>query len=561
MPEPFAESRLDRLVPWIAGAVVALPVLLAHYPPMADLPLHEAIIGILRHWGDPRFVPPDVYKLNLGHANQLFYFLILPLTYVLPIGTATKLIVAAALFFLPVSVGRVARYLGVTQWTAAIIAPIALGWMFFWGLLANFIGLDFYLLALPTFDRFCQRATGRGLLACALWVILLHYAHDLLCLTAGGTIILFILCDLRGWKENLVRLVPPILVVALAATSAILTTKQTNAYHATLRTFEWYPFLHKLTTIPGVLYAGYEWWVRTLIFVVCLAPMLLLGLDRWTHRTPKARTWREWLHDYRFEVLCASLFFSYFVAPVNIKGTTLIYHRFLAPAWILLTFALCRPGHEPSRLARLLAALVPIAPLLTAWPRFAHSDGLYEDLDAAITHMAPGSTYAVLELGPIRENWLYSPVTGGGHIVANLGGRGFFDFTFSESSPVYQRLDRQWATIYARMDGHSYRMMPAYDFTHFRYVVLHTTDVNIANVAVLALQPEGRFIFRQGEWTVVESTVPLVPIDSPDEPTPEPHPKTLRKRCLEVRDQILAMPVDEQSLPPESQPALQPAPQ
>ena len=41
-------------------------------------------------------------------------------------------------------------------------------------------------------------------------------------------------------------------------------------------------------------------------------------------------------------------------------------------------------------------------------------------------------------------------------------------------------------------------------------------------------------MFQQGDWTVVESTLPQVPPDSVDEPPPTPHPTTLRKRTLET---------------------------
>ena len=83
-------SRLEQLAPWCAGAVIAAPVLIAHYPPMADIPLHEAVVGLLRHWGDPTYIPANVYELNFGQPNQLFHFLILAFAYIFPIGTATK---------------------------------------------------------------------------------------------------------------------------------------------------------------------------------------------------------------------------------------------------------------------------------------------------------------------------------------------------------------------------------------------------------------------------------------------------------------------------------------
>jgi hypothetical protein len=576
-----SRSRIEQLAPWLAGAVTAAPAVLAHYPPMADLPLHEAIVGLLRHWGDPSYIPANVYELNLGQPNQLFYFLILPLAYLFPVGTATKLVVALTLFFLPPAAARLADYLGVTRWTAVLLAPLGLGWMFFWGLLANLIGFVLYLAALPSLDRLCERPTGRRVgLACA-WMLLLHFAHDLMALTAGGTVVLFTLFSWRpwpAWRENLLRLTPAFFVLVLAVGSRALDARHLVTHAQALPDFVWYGPWHKLITVPGVLYAGYEWWVRDLIFVACAVPTFLFGLERWRARElprPK-RSWREWVHHYRFELLSASLMVGYFAAPVNMRSTTLIYHRFMPPAWAILTVTLAarrRPASDlapetsPSaqstptwRLPRLLAAVVPLVPLLTAWPRFVDSSQIYTDLDAAIAHMDKGSSYIVLELGPTNGYWLYSPVTGQGHIVAMLGGRGFFDFSESPASPVMLRREIVWTHMFERMDGHSYRMYPSYDLTHFRYAVLHTPDPTIALVATLALQPEGKFVFQQGEWTVIESTLPQVPLDSPDEPPPTPHPLTLRKRALETMAKIRQSAVDDLALPPETPPAGQTGP-
>ena len=129
---------------------------------------HEAVVGLLRHWGDPRYVPANVYELNLGHGNQLFYFLILALAYVLPIGTATKLVVAVTVFCLPVAAGRLADHLGVTRWSAAVVAPIGLGWLFFWGLLGNLIGLAALLFSCsPRSIASAERPTRRRARACS----------------------------------------------------------------------------------------------------------------------------------------------------------------------------------------------------------------------------------------------------------------------------------------------------------------------------------------------------------------------------------------------------------
>jgi len=535
-------SLIERVAPWFAGALIALPVLVFHYPPMADVPLHEAVVGLLRHWGDPAYVPPGVYDLNLGLGNQLFYFVILALAYVVPIGVATKLVVAGTLLLLPVAAARFAEHLGVTRWSAVLVAPLGLGWMFFFGLLANLMGVAVYLAMLPSLDLFCERPTRRRFASVCAWIVLLHFTHDLMTLIAAGTLLLLTACSVRGWRENVVRALPVALAVALVLSTRAVATKLLSVQHARLTEYGWASLGHKLAIVPGALYAGYEWWVRDLLFLVCAVPAALFGVERWRAHTPRARTWREWAHDFRFEILGASLLLSYAVAPADVKETTIIYQRFLTPAWIVLTVTACTRARleAPWRLPRLLTAMVPLAPLLTSLPPFAENDRIFTQLDAAITHMEPGSTYIVLELGPASDYGLVHPLGGVGHIVGVLGGKGLYDFTFSETAPVYQRREKQWTALVDRMTGSSYALLPSYDLTRFRYALLHTPDESIADVAVLALAPDARPIAREGEWTVMESTLALVPIDSPDEPTPAPPPKTLRERCLEVVARIRA---------------------
>jgi hypothetical protein len=419
------------------------------------------------------------------------------------------------------------------------------------------IGLDMFLFALPLIDRVAQRPDARGLAAVCAWVVLLHFAHDLMGLTAGGAMVLLGTCSWRGWRAWLACWTAAGVAIFLALSSRLVERRMISRHHAGLPQIEFHLLSHKLVSVPSILYAGYERWVTVLIFIVCQTPLVLFAIERWRNRSRARRTRREWLHHFRFEILGAALVFSYLVAPMNMTGTTLIYHRFLHPAWIVLTLCACvRQSAEvavPWRIPRLLALFVPLAPLLTAWPRFADSDAVYRDLDEAIPLMQRNSTYIVLDLGPLKPNWLYTPSTGGGHVVAMLGGRGFFDFTQSEAAPVYQRLDLQWATAFERLDGHSYRLLPAYDLTRYRYAIMHTDHVPIATVAALALQPFGHVIFRKGEWTIIESDLPLVPIDSPDEPTPVPRPKSLRALCLEVVQKVEKMPIDQQVFPPDIQ--------
>jgi hypothetical protein len=156
-------ARAERHAPLAAGIALALPVLVAAYPPMADLPLHEAVVGVLRHYGDASYFPHGLYQLNLGHPNQLWYYAAYLLSVPFSTTTACKLVVAAIIVAIPLCAARLADHLGVTRWTALVVAPLGLGWMFFWGLIANMAGLAALLAVLPTLDKYVAKPDRRGL--------------------------------------------------------------------------------------------------------------------------------------------------------------------------------------------------------------------------------------------------------------------------------------------------------------------------------------------------------------------------------------------------------------
>src|SRR5580692_10346362 len=187
-----SNTRAERWAPWIAGALFALPVLIAKYPPMDDLPLHEAAVGLLRHWSDPQFAPRSLYYVNLGHSNQLFSFVLLALSFLMPIGVASKLIVATSVFLLPVAAARFADHVDAPRWTVLLAAPVVcLGWLFFWGLIQNIIGLVILLALLPAIDRFASQPTGRGAAWMCAAMLLLHFAHQAMQLVALAALVIF----------------------------------------------------------------------------------------------------------------------------------------------------------------------------------------------------------------------------------------------------------------------------------------------------------------------------------------------------------------------------------
>jgi hypothetical protein len=533
-------SRAEHWAPFVVGAFFALPVLLAKYPPMDDLPLHEASVGLLRHWSDPQFAPRSLYYVNIGHSNQLFSFVLLGLSFLMPIGLASKLVVAAAVFLVPVAAARFADYVDAPRWTVLLAAPVVcMGWLFFWGLIQNIIGLAILLALLPTIDRFAWRPTGRGAAGMCGVMLLFHFAHQAMQIVALAALVFFSIGtgDPQGTRtrRTALRLIPASFCAGLGYAAAMYSWHLAGPRHQRAPPFVFYTLQHKIESLSGVLFGGHDPLIRNLMLVAALAPVALLLKERWGARPSHARTLGERMHAWRFDFLALFLLVAYVLAPANLKSATLVYHRFLPPAWCL--FVICAgigARATMSRAVPLLCAVVPIATILVTWPTFADSNRVYSDLEPLLDRIEIGSAVLTLNLGPYDPFRLWSPVDAAGHVLATRGGRELFDYTLSPISPVTQRADRQWVEPIDRLDGNPFALRPDWDLRRFRYLLMNTSSPGLGKVVTMALQQEASLKAQSGGWYLLESRLPQVPFDSDDAELPEPRPVTLRRKLRDV---------------------------
>ncbi|HEV3194162.1 MAG TPA: hypothetical protein VGY54_26840 [Polyangiaceae bacterium] len=533
-------SRAERMAPWAVGVLFALPVLIAKYPPMSDLPLHEASVGLLRHWGDARFAPPTLYALNLGHANQLFSLLVFGLSYVVPVAWASKLIVAGSLFLLPLAAAHFADHVGASRWTALLAAPVGMGWLFFWGLVQNMLGLVALLWLLPAIDRFAIRPTWRGVALMCEAMVLLHFAHQAMQSVACIAIALCSLGLPLRTKATVLRALPAAFCVALGYAANEYAWHMAGPRHVRTPPFVLHSFFHKILSVPGVVFGGYEPYVRNLLMILAAGAIALLAAARFRQSASPPQTLGARLHSWRFELLALLLFAIYLAAPANVRSTTLVYHRFLPPAWAIFVVCAGIGSRAAVRLpARALCAAVPIGTVLVAWPSFADSHRAYASLESLVDHIEVGSAVAVLHFGPDPQYRLWSPLVAEGHVVALRGGRALFDYSQSPISPVTQRAEKQWAEPLDRFEGHPAQFRPDWDFTRFRYLLFISANPSLAYAVSLAFQNDARLIAQSGDWYLFESLLPVVPIDADDAPLPNPHPPTLGKRLKEVVGELL----------------------
>jgi hypothetical protein len=531
-------KTIEAFAPLVAGLTLALPVFLFRYPPMRDLASHEAIVALLRFGSDPARYATGLYELNLGHPNQGFYALAWALALALSPDTACKIIVGGTIVAIPVCAARLATHLGRSRWAALVVAPVALGWAFFWGLAANLMGLAALLALLPWLDLLCELPTWRRALFATSGAFVLYALHESSMLVYAAACLLFALGYPLSARATFLRVTPTLASGALLLFHLI----RQRAVHTLLDQLvpmQFGPFLRKFWTIPPVLFGAHDALQLDALFgltAVALASFVVARIRTEKGRAIPPADSSSWLLRHRYELLAAGCFVAYLALPVTALHATLIYHRFLAPSFALLAVALSPPASE-GRLPRYvppLALAIPLATLAVVLPIFAESSESVRELDRIASHIDPGSAILELNLGH-KTTSVYSPYTASAHVMALRGGRMLHSFADVPTSPVVMDSRYQWPEPFFRILPDPLAFVPAHDLTRFRYALVRLSEEAFAKALVTALRPDARLLAVEGDWFLFESTLPVVALTSGDVPLPVPSPPTLRERLEAMR--------------------------
>jgi hypothetical protein len=145
---------------------------------------------------------------------------------------------------------------------------------------------------------------------------------------------------------------------------------------------------------------------------------------------------------------------------------------------------------------------------------------------------------------------VFSTATVATRVVAVRGGRALFSFSFSTVAPVMLRPEYEWIESQNRVQKDALNFRPAYDFKHYRYVILHCNEIALATNSALAMAPEGKLVDASGDWMLFESTLPVVALDTPgDLSVPDnPRPESLLKRIKRMRINVAPGPASDQGV-------------
>ena len=538
----------DRVAAALAALALALPVVLFAYPPMTDLPHHEALVALLRHHGDASMFPA-IYVKNLGQPNQLFHFLAWPLSYVVDVTTACKLITALAVAGVPLGAARFARGVSSPGVAALAVTPLAVGWLFSWGFVNNLLGLGILLAAIPEIDRLAQRPALGATVRVSLAVLLLYFAHELMMFVAVGAVGLFALLTARSLGGFAVRAAPAGFGLAAALWQI---GAQEGLKTTTVRSIPniWLPISQKFREIPAVLVGGVELPERTALFALLLGFFIALFVvgRRHARRGAAARdaaaapvaSLRERLSERRVELLAIAVFGLYLVGPFAFNGAMLVHERFLAPAFAIGAVAVARHvdlggplGRSgESALIRVFGAILPLAALSVQLPHYFDAARNYHDMERLFERITPNSSVAAVDLDKNQGGRPFTVASGLSRVLVRRGGRVLYSFSESTVAPVILAPRFQWNEPSARIMLDNTKFRPKHDFTRFRYLLLHSSNPGRIATVRAAVGEEASFVAVTGEWALFESRLPVVPLDAPDVPLPTPRPETLARRLF-----------------------------
>ncbi|MEE8526180.1 MAG: hypothetical protein V3T72_19760, partial [Thermoanaerobaculia bacterium] len=258
-----------------------LPLLVAKYPPMVDLPQHAAQI---RLWQDLD-QHADTHKLNLLTPYLGTYLAGRFFAELMPILPAMKVLVALLILALPLALLHLLARTGGDRWWALLGFPLSYSFCFYWGLL-NFmaaapLGIVLVTLALDP-GRSCGRQRLGSELALAVLALALLSTHGLVCAFALLAAGLATVTAAPSLRTAILRQLP-FLPAAAAGVWWFAATRSVEAQAS--KPFSWDFRWSRFAELPGTLLGGLGDREAALFGAVILA-LVLLALRRPTEPAP-----------------------------------------------------------------------------------------------------------------------------------------------------------------------------------------------------------------------------------------------------------------------------------
>jgi hypothetical protein len=282
---PAGRARDRWLVAAFAVSAVAmvLPIWIAKYLPLLDLPNHLAAVAVWHYHDDPKWGFARFYDLNLVPLPYwAHYYTVHLLTYVTrSVEVANKIFLTAYALALPAGAWALARRFGRSPWLALFAFPLVWNFNLGDGFIAYCAGFAAVPLALVVVDRHCAEPTWQRALAVALLGTLTYFFHLLayvLFLVSAG---LVVLAQRRAFEPRLLAVrALPVLSCAGIGAWALRRANDMNFHRVTGagRDLIYDPVAERLAQIPDRLINFLPGRVDELVLIVAVACWLALAV-------------------------------------------------------------------------------------------------------------------------------------------------------------------------------------------------------------------------------------------------------------------------------------------
>ena len=318
----FGNERLF----YLALLLAVTPLWMTHYLPGVDLPGQAAQASALQEiWREnPHFT--ELFEVNLFSPYMTGTLLLALLSFAIPVGVATKLLISAVVITTPILSGRLLDAIGADARCRWLLIPSTYSFAFYWGFFPFLTAVPLGLVLLLMTVRLQQKPSlGLGA-AIAAYTVFLFFSHLLvLCFSSLLALAWLAGCNFRQLPRLAVLLIPYTVTLPLIV-GWLYTTLTSGSYTSDGRILYGDP-LKRFLDIPvqATGMDGSFFWISIVVFAVIVAMPFATRM----HLTKKPEKW--------LMALCGVATFALF--PTFGMGTAFLYDRFglyLPIMWFLL---------------------------------------------------------------------------------------------------------------------------------------------------------------------------------------------------------------------------------
>lgn len=352
--DPFPPSHRPRYRERQRAFVAAIslmatvPVWLARYPPLVDLPQHMAQIALLRNLHDPGFGFAQLFEVHWFTPYLIGYMAVYVLAPLLGLMTAGKVVLSAALAGLPVGTALLLEETGGDAFWAVLTIPCMYGFSYEWGFLNFLVAVPIGLAFLVVIMRNLRVPQPRGQILAAILAALLFFSHALMfalsALAAGA----YVLLESRNVRRTARAMLPVACLLPIAVFWYLRIQRDARTHISALWDLDWF-HPEGAVSLGGRLNGFLPRLLGVEASAICLlmgAFLFLLPLLAGARPAKRVAVWTP-----LFIVVCVLL-----LCPTSAMGTDFLYQRFTVLALPFYLSALSAPRAIPP-LARTVAVV------------------------------------------------------------------------------------------------------------------------------------------------------------------------------------------------------------